>query len=220
MAAIGRPLDRRGPGHHRLPDLAGRGGRHPDPRPARRAARLVLDLAAPFPGTRYLVDRATEHGRWPAVLATARAGRALLPRGGPRPTPADPAADGRPGRDPGLPDRSAPMSAGPYTRATWTLHAAPRLGTAASTSSTPRRRRRSATPRTRSARSRALSRGLPRGARPLAGAARRARRARATRRAPAAGRPTRGATIRPRPAAEAGAEDAPPSGRSGPRSSA
>ena len=75
MAALGRPLDASaGPivtdhpiwlaESARIPTLA-----LPDESPA-----AVLDLAAAFPGTRYLVISSEDHGRWPAVLDSGAPG--------------------------------------------------------------------------------------------------------------------------------------------------
>ena len=76
MAAAGHPLDAtRRPGHHELPDLAGREPADPGARPARRVAgrrpRPGHDPA--FPGTHLLVVRGRQPtADWPAVLDAGR----------------------------------------------------------------------------------------------------------------------------------------------------
>ena len=92
MAAIGRPLDRSvGPivtdfpiwlaEALRLPTLA-----LPDETPAD-----VVDLAAAFPGTRYLVMSDDEHGAWPEILAGSAPGASCFHELDLGPPPVDPA---------------------------------------------------------------------------------------------------------------------------------
>ena len=92
MAAIGRPLDRSvGPivtdfpiwlaEALRLPTLA-----LPDETPAD-----VVDLAAAFPGTRYLVMSDDEHGAWPGILAGSAPGANCFHELDLGPAPVDPA---------------------------------------------------------------------------------------------------------------------------------
>ena len=63
--------DRR-PGHHQLPDLAGRDQRIPSLALPDESPSDVLDLARDpaFPGTRLVILVGGEHGRWPDVLDT------------------------------------------------------------------------------------------------------------------------------------------------------
>ena len=92
MAAIGRPLDASaGPvvtdfpiwlaEARRIPTLA-----LPDESPAD-----VVDLAAAFPGTRYLVMSDDEHGAWPAILAGGAPGAECFHELDLGPAPTDPA---------------------------------------------------------------------------------------------------------------------------------
>ncbi len=95
MAAIGRPLDASaGPIVTDFPiwlaeALRVRTLALPDETPAD-----VVDLAASFPGTRYLVMTDEEHGRWPAVLATAAPGVDCFHELDLGPPPSDPADAG------------------------------------------------------------------------------------------------------------------------------
>ncbi|MDP9483096.1 MAG: hypothetical protein M3P84_07740 [Chloroflexota bacterium] len=92
MAAIGRPLDATaGPVVTDFPIWLAEALRVstlalPDESPA-----AVVDLAAAFRGTRYLVMTDDEHGRWPAVLASAEPGVECFHELDLGPPPSDPA---------------------------------------------------------------------------------------------------------------------------------
>ena len=155
MAAVGPPARRDGrPGHHELPDLAGRDEPASTPSPCPTSRRPTSSTS------RTTVPRARacssssgdEHGRWPAVLDDPAAPGAAcfreLDLGPPRrPVATDPLG-GRP-----APSRSSVHERRPvYSEGAWRQHAPGRMtATAASTDSTRRRPPRSAPARTRCA---------------------------------------------------------------------
>ncbi len=74
LAAVGRPVATMGPVISDFPIWFAEAERAPALGLPDESPQSVLALAKAFPGTHYLVMSSTEHGRWPAVLASGAPG--------------------------------------------------------------------------------------------------------------------------------------------------